>query len=168
MELASLVLLLIRPREDEYPPFTLGRTDYPATFDVAYPDQLSRGLVLIKSWLLAIPHLLIVGVLTGSTAWGLGWMSDSESTTAGWSLLGLLVLIAGAFLLFIGRYPQALFDLIMGVNRWAFRVAAYVALMRDENPPVPFRSGCSRNYPPARATRWARELRGLTIASPAS
>jgi hypothetical protein len=40
---------------DRYPPFTLGRTDYPADFDVGYPEHLSRGLVLVK-WLLAIPH----------------------------------------------------------------------------------------------------------------
>ena len=51
---------------DVYPPFTLARTDYPADFDVDYPERLSRGLVLVKSWLLAIPHLLIIGVLTGT------------------------------------------------------------------------------------------------------
>ena len=34
---------------DRYPPFTLARTDYPADFDVDYPEHLSRGLVLVKS-----------------------------------------------------------------------------------------------------------------------
>ncbi len=51
---------------DIYPPFTLERTDYPADFDVDYPEKLSRGLVLVKSWLLAIPHLLIIALLTGT------------------------------------------------------------------------------------------------------
>src|SRR5262245_44592173 len=48
---------------DRYPPFSL-RPDpeYPAEFAVDYPEQLSRGLVLVKWWLLAVPHYLIVAV----------------------------------------------------------------------------------------------------------
>jgi hypothetical protein len=52
---------------DTYPPFTLKRTDYPADFDVDYPESLSRGLVLVKWWLLAIPHYLIVGAVAGTS-----------------------------------------------------------------------------------------------------
>jgi hypothetical protein len=123
---------------DLYPPFTLARTNYPADFDVDYPDRLSRGLVLIKWWLLAIPHLLIIGVLAGST-----WTWRAETTdlgttyerSTGISLLGLLVLIAAVALLFTGRYLRPLFDLILGINRWIYRVLAYTALMRDEYPP---------------------------------
>src|SRR6266480_3209706 len=32
---------------DRDPPFTLGPADYPATFDVEYPERLARGLVLV-------------------------------------------------------------------------------------------------------------------------
>ena len=120
---------------DAYPPFTLARTDYPADFDVDYPERLSRGLVLVKSWLLAIPHLLIIGVLTG-TAWT--WESRDGQWVqygVGISLLGLLVLIAGVILLFTGQYWRGIFDLLLGLNRWIYRVIAYVALMRDEYPP---------------------------------
>jgi hypothetical protein len=35
---------------------------------VEYPQSLSRGLVLVKSWLLALPHLLIVAVFAGGAS----------------------------------------------------------------------------------------------------
>lgn len=125
---------------DRYPPFTLARTDYPADFEVDYPDRLSRGLVLVKSWLLAIPHLLIVGVLAGTSRTWVAAPDDDFGAgryQAGGtvSLLTLLVFIAGVILLFTGRYLRSLFDLLIGLNRWVYRVAAYVALMRDEYPP---------------------------------
>jgi hypothetical protein len=122
---------------DEYPPFTLQSTSYPADFTVEYPEHLNNGLVLVKWWLLAIPHLAIVAVFTGGwlgTNWFFGsWARQDNGTGA--SLLGILVLIAAVILLFTGRYQQALFDLVMGINRWIFRVLAYTSLMRDEYPP---------------------------------
>ena len=116
----------------------MARTDYPADFDVDYPEHLSHGLVLVKSWLLAIPHLIIIGLFTANAPywWSTANQGASEyGNAAGISLLGLLVVIAGFFLLFTRRYPRALFDLILGINRWVYRVLAYVALMRDEYPP---------------------------------
>ncbi|MFI7582974.1 DUF4389 domain-containing protein [Kocuria sp. M1N1S27] len=123
---------------DRYPPFTLAAADYPAAFDVAYPARLSRGLVLVKWWLLAIPHLLVVGVFTSGTGtWGTEWDESGRATTTSWgpSLLGLLVLIAAVILLFTGRYRYGLFALVVGLNRWIYRVSAYVLLLRDEYPP---------------------------------
>lgn len=53
---------------DHYPPFTLqDDPGYPAHFDVEYPEHLSRGLVLVKWRLLAIPHYLIVALFIGGT-----------------------------------------------------------------------------------------------------
>ena len=112
---------------DRYPPFTLHDVpEYPAHLDVAYPEELSRGLVLVKWWLLAIPHYLLIGAVT--TGYG-------RNGTQTFSLITLLVLIAGFALLFTKRYPARLFDLIVGANRWYFRVLAYVLLMTDRYPP---------------------------------
>lgn len=117
---------------DEYPPFTLADADYPATFTVDRVPRYSRRLVLVKSWLLAIPHLVIVGIFTSAPV-----TADvgDDRTTIGFSLLGALGLIAGAMLLFTGRYRPALFALIMGLCRWNSRVLSYVLLLRDEYPP---------------------------------
>jgi Domain of unknown function (DUF4389) len=109
---------------DRYPPFTLREADYPATLAVAYPERLSRGLVLVKWWLLALPQYLVVGIIGG-----LGIANH------GGGLVGLLVLIAVVTLLVRGAYPTGIFDLVLGLNRWALRVIAYAALMTDVYPP---------------------------------
>ena len=118
---------------DRYPPFTLGAApDYPATLDVAYPGELSRGLVLVKWWLLAIPHYLLVGVFLGG-----GGFAARQAGHWGWGagLIALLVLFAGVALLFRARYPRGLFDFVLGLDRWVARVAAYAGLMTDAYPP---------------------------------
>jgi hypothetical protein len=115
---------------DRYPPFTLeDDPTFPAHLDVAYPERLSRGLVLIKWWLLAIPHYIIVGLFVGGL-W-FGW----QAFHIGGGLIGLLALVAAIMLLATARYPEPLFDLILGLNRWVVRVAAYSSLMTDEYPP---------------------------------
>lgn len=119
---------------DRYPPFTLAPADHPAELAVTYPERLSRGLVLVKWWLLAIPHLMILGILVGGGA-AVVEASSARGPSWAFSLLGLLVLIAAIGLLFTGRYPPGLFDLIVGLNRWVYRVGSYVLLLRDEYPP---------------------------------
>ena len=122
---------------DKYPPFTLEPVDdYPADLQVVYPERLSQGLVLIKWWLLAIPHLIIVSIFSGGWGWGWGqlWWGGE-----GTGLIVILVIIAAVVLLFTGKYNQDIFKLVMGMNRWVYRVVAYTALMTDEYPP--FRIG---------------------------
>jgi hypothetical protein len=121
---------------DRYPPFTLADVpDYPARLQVEYPQALSRGLVLVKWWLLALPQYLIVAVFAGGAWAGFNAANDQSTWTSGGGLIGLLVLIAGVVLLFTGRYPRSIFDFIMGMNRWVYRVAAYATLMTDAYPP---------------------------------
>ena len=83
--------------------------------------------MLVKWWLLAIPHYLIVAAFLGGT-----WIGTNVQAPG---LLPVLVLVAGVVLLFTGRYPADVFRLIVGINRWILRVTAYAFLMRDEYPP---------------------------------
>ena len=106
------------------------------------PSDLSRGLVLVKWWLLAIPQYIVVGLLGGGLFTTAHWsrVNDHGPWHGGWSspgggLIGILVTVAAVILLFANRYPNDLFRLVMGLNRWVFRVAAYAALMTDEYPP---------------------------------
>ncbi|MCB0969925.1 MAG: DUF4389 domain-containing protein [Acidimicrobiales bacterium] len=129
---------------DRYPPFTLARVDdYPATFDIAYPEQLSRGLVLVKWWLLAIPHYVVVAILLG----GLGGTEDAGGAPG---LIGVLTFVAGVILLVRAAYPQRLFDLLVGLHRWVVRVLTYAAGMTDAYPPFRLDQGPTEpSEPPA-------------------
>ena len=100
---------------DSYPPFTLAsRPDYPGDLEVDYPERLAKWAVLVK-WLLAIPQILIC------------WAMEP--------LLQVLCVINALWLLCKGTINQGMFDLLLGIVRWRYRVAAYVSLMRDEYPP---------------------------------
>jgi len=138
---------------DRYPPFTLADVpDYPARLHVEYPQELSRGLVLIKWWLLALPHYLVVAVLAGGAFAGWNALNDDWAWTSGGGLIGLLALIAGVVLLFAGRYPAGIFDLVLGLNRWVYRVAAYAALMTDAYPPFRLDAGGEEPGPDTHVT----------------
>ena len=121
---------------DRYPPFSLADDDYPAQLDVTYPVRLSRGLVWVKWWLLAVPHYLIVAAFTGGGA----------PQVAG-GLIGVLCLVAGVTLAVTGRYPRSIFDFVMGLHRWSWRVVAYAALMRDDYPPFRLDPGPNEPQP---------------------
>jgi Domain of unknown function (DUF4389) len=119
---------------DQYPPFTFDvAAEYPATLEIPYPERLSRRLVLVKWWLLAIPHYLIVAVLIGGTTVAVRGAYTYAVPYTG--LITVLVFVAAVAVLFTKRYPRGIFDLVMGLNRWVYRVLVYVLLLRDEYPP---------------------------------
>lgn len=98
---------------------------YPSTveeqsvhLEIDYPDvaqDLNRWLPLVK-WLLAIPHYIVLAVL---------------------GIIAIFAIVIAWFAILItGRYPQALFDYVVGVGRWALRVQAYAFLLiTDRYPP---------------------------------
>jgi Domain of unknown function (DUF4389) len=146
---------------DRYPPFSLRpRPGYPADLAIDYPPHLSRGLVLVK-WLLAVPHLLITAVLIGGgtfAGWQIGGWQLGGWQIGGWAwtswnggLIALLALAGAVVLAITGSYPRALFDVVTGLDRWVFRVAAFTLLLTDEYPP--FRVDLGDSPEPAAQTR---------------
>lgn len=136
---------------DRYPPFSLRDVvDYPARLGVTAPPQLSRGLALVKWWLLSIPHYLITAAFT-ATAWSSDPSTGGSGAQPRGGLLQLLVLFAGVSLLFTGQYPRGIFDLVLGLHRWIYRVLTYVTLMHDVYPPFRLDLGGDE----ALATRYA-------------
>jgi hypothetical protein len=116
---------------------TATAASYPLRYDVEYPERLSRWKIFVK-WLLAFPHVLIVGAL-GTVAY-------------------VMIFIAWFAILFTGRYPEGLFNFVVGVYRWNANVNAYTSLLRDEYPPFTMEAG---RYPvtfevdyPGRLSRW--------------
>ncbi|MYB49487.1 MAG: DUF4389 domain-containing protein [Dehalococcoidia bacterium] len=103
------------------------RDEYPSTdeeqsvhLDIPYPaaeKDLNRFLPLVK-WLLAIPHYIVLIVL-GLIAF-------------------IITIIAWLAILILGRYPKGMFDFVVGVSRWGYRVAAYAFLLSTDRYP-PFR-----------------------------
>jgi Domain of unknown function (DUF4389)/zinc-ribbon domain len=99
---------------DEYPPFSSDPGRYPVTYEVEYPEKLSRWLIFVK-WFLVLLHQFVLQFL---------------------GFVALLAAVIGWFAILItGRYPRSFFNYIVGVMRWYLRVGAYTGLLRDEFPP---------------------------------
>ena len=95
---------------------------HPVFVEGELADDLSRWLWLVKWWLLAIPHYIVVGFFHGGSG-GYG------------GLTSVLAIFGAVAVLFRQPYPRDIFELILGFNRWSIRVAAYALLVRNEYPP---------------------------------
>lgn len=97
---------------DEYPPF---EGDHAITYEVDYPERVSRWKVIIWKIITSIVHFIVLGVLALT--------------------LILVVPIVWIAILITGRYPEGLHAYVSGVLRWTARVNAYNISLTDEFPP---------------------------------
>lgn len=119
---------------ESYPPFSFTATQQddgidPAWLSIDYPQELNRWLVLVKWWLLAIPHYIVLLFL------GIG--------------AAVVALISVFAVLFTGKYPEGMRSFLIGVSRWQLRVYSYAGLLRDEYPPFSLEDGSPAATPAA-------------------
>ena len=101
---------------DKYPPFTLALgTGLPGRPRSGLPGEPRNRAALLQT------------LATGTAA-------DTSLLGAG-AISATLCVVNAVWLLCIGTINQGMFDLLMGIVRWRYRVAVYVSLMRDEYPP---------------------------------
>lgn len=106
---------------DAYPPFNGNENveGSPVTFSIEYPESLSRGLLLLKTFFgaiyVGIPHgiILMFYAIAVSVVMFISW----------WAIL------------FTGKYPRGMFDFVVKYWRWALRVSAYMSYFTDVYPP---------------------------------
>ena len=133
-------------------------------------DRLTTAFRL----LLAIPHLLLVGgPIAGAFSWT--WSGDQRQSYqwgAGGGVLGavagVVAVIAWFAILFTGRHPEGLWNLVSFYLRWRVRAVAYTALLRDEYPPFgdgPYPVTLELRKPELARNRWSVAFR-LILAIP--
>lgn len=132
------------------PPAPGAAGEYPLQADIEHQEEYARFLPLVK-WLLLFPHYIVLFVL---------------------GIAALFVAIISFFAVIITRrYPQGMFDFMVGVHRWAWRVQAYLLLMTDRYPPFTladdpdFPAMFEIDYPEEGTARWRPLFAGL-IAIP--
>lgn len=114
---------------------------YPVGVRVTADTEDRKRITVAFRFILAIPHLLLVG---GPLAATLSWSWSSESGVrydwgAGGGVLGAVAavaaLIAWFAIVFTGRHPDGLWKLAAFYLRWRVKALAYATLLRDEYPP---------------------------------
>src|SRR5437773_10101439 len=107
-------------------------TTYPVQLSVDYPDRPLNRLSTLFRIFVAVPILIVLATLSGST-YGAGSVSH-ESRMVFSGAGGLLFLGPLLMILFRRKYPRWWFDWNLELERFGSRIAAYLALMDDRYP----------------------------------
>lgn len=104
---------------DGYPPFGINAEDEYVSLDIPYPERLSRGILLLRTFFgfiyVLIPHGFLLFFRLIAT--------------------GVVVFLAWWVVLFTGKYPASFHAFVTGYVRWTTRVNLYMGFMTDQYPP---------------------------------
>jgi len=103
--------------------------DYPVKLSVDYPDRKLNRLTTFFRIFMAIPILIILGLLVGAS-----FNSDNGGWNPLWGVVGLVVLPTIFMLLFRKKYPRWWFDWNLALTKFSARVSVYLALLTDVYP----------------------------------
>lgn len=135
---------------------------YPARLRVDYPEKLDRLTTFLRIiWV--IPILLILALVSGETG-GPARDGAEAAGTAGPGITYLLAFATALMIVFRQRYPRWWFDFQLALARFAYRVGAYLFLLRDEYPSTEDEQAVhlELDYPDARQlNRWLPLLKWL-------
>ena len=108
-----------------------GNSSYPVRLEADYPESSSRILALLgvllifPKALLLLPHIIVLVVL---------------------EVVNFVVVFIGYLaVLLTGRYPEGLFNFVLGVGRWNYRVDGWLYGFTDRYPP--FSLGAEEDHP---------------------
>lgn len=103
---------------------------YPVQFDVDYPDRPLNRLTTFFRIIVAVPILIVIGLLASSEA-SYGPNGETYAWGAGVGILSAATLL---MILFREKYPRWWFDWNVNLLKFENRIAAYLFLLRDEYP----------------------------------
>jgi len=104
---------------------------YPVSLAVDYPEQPRDRLSVFFRVFAVIPIAVILGLLVGTSY---HWVFREAGRGLSWATAGFVVAPTLLMILFRRKYPRWWFDWNLNLNRFLFRVSAYVGLLRDEYP----------------------------------
>ena len=117
---------------------------YPVQFSVDYPDRPLNRLTTAFRIIVAIPILILLGSVNGST-WSFYTRHGATFVASGAG--GLLFVGPLLMILFRRKYPRWWFDWNLELQRFVNRVVAYLLLMDDRCPSTDEQQSVRLDYP---------------------
>jgi hypothetical protein len=102
---------------------------YPVSLAIDYPEGPRNRASVFFRLVVAVPIAVILVLLIGT-----GWHSAGVNRGIGYATAGFVIAPTLVMILFRQKYPRWWFDWNLNLNRFLFRVSAYLGLLRDEYP----------------------------------